>query len=44
VIENGEVHVFDAERGAFVPASESTHSGTGPYPPYIENDGQILVD
>jgi len=44
VIENGEVHVFDAVRGAFVPASESTHSGTGPYPPYIENDGQILVD
>ena len=44
VIENGEVHVFDAERGAFVPAAESTHSGTGPYPPYVENDGQILVD
>lgn len=44
VIENGEVHVFDAERGAFVPAAESLHSGTGPYPPYVENDGQILVD
>jgi carbonic anhydrase len=31
VIEDGEVHVFDVERGRFVPASESEHSGTGPY-------------
>lgn len=44
VIEDGEVHVFDAERGAFVPASQSSHSGTGPYQPYVEHDGQILSD
>ena len=33
VIEDGEVHVFDVQRGAFVPASTSEHSGTGPYRP-----------
>lgn len=42
VIEQGEVHVFDAARGAFVPASESDHSGTGPYLPYVEHDGQVI--
>ena len=42
VIEQGELHVFDAVRGAFVPASESDHSGTGPYLPYVEHDGQVL--
>lgn len=31
VIEDGEVHVFDVSTGRFLPASESTHSGTGPY-------------
>ncbi len=31
VIEEGEVHVFDVERGCFVPSSQSEHSGTGPY-------------
>lgn len=31
VIESGEVHVFDVDRGAFVPASTAEHSGTGPY-------------
>ncbi|MDZ5458874.1 carbonic anhydrase [Azohydromonas lata] len=31
VIEDGEVHVFDVRRGAFVPASRAEHSGTGPY-------------
>lgn len=31
VIEDGEVFVFDVQRGAFVSASESEHSGTGPY-------------
>ncbi len=41
VIEEGEVHVFDAQRGDFVPASRAEHSGTGPYPPYVEHDGQI---
>ena len=45
VIEQGEVHVFDAARGAFIPASQASHSGTGPYLPYVEHDGQqILVD
>jgi carbonic anhydrase len=31
VIEDGEVHVFDVQRGGFVPASEAEHAGTGPY-------------
>jgi carbonic anhydrase len=31
VIEEGEVHVFDVNTGGFVPASSSTHAGTGPY-------------
>ena len=45
VIEDGEVHVFDAEHGGFVPASQASTSGTGPYIPYVEHDGQqILVD
>jgi carbonic anhydrase len=38
VIEDGEVHVFDARDGAFVPASLASHSGTGPYQPYVEDD------
>ena len=44
VIEEGEVHVFDAEHGKFVPASVASHSGTGPYQPYVEHDGQIISD
>ncbi len=36
VIEDGEVHVFDVHHGRFVPASESAHSGTGPYKEFIE--------
>jgi carbonic anhydrase len=31
VIEDGEVHVFDVKSGAFIPASDASHSGTGPY-------------
>jgi len=31
VIEDGEVHVFDARSGSFMPASVSEHSGTGPF-------------
>ena len=31
VIEDGEVHVFDVKSGGFIPASQSAHSGTGPY-------------
>ncbi len=43
VIEEGEVHVFDAEQGKFVPASVASHSGTGPYQPYVEHDGQVIA-
>lgn len=34
VIEEGEVHVFDVREGGFVPATQSMHSGTGPYLSY----------
>jgi carbonic anhydrase len=36
VIEDGEVHVFDVQRGAFVAASHAEHAGTGPYHRYDE--------
>jgi carbonic anhydrase len=36
VIEDGEVHVFDVQRGAFVPASSAEHAGTGPYRDWSE--------
>ncbi len=42
VIEDGEIHIFDVQQGSFVSASQSAHSGTGPYQPYVENDGQIF--
>lgn len=42
VIEDGEVHVFDAQQGDFVAASVASNSGTGPYPPYVEHDGQVI--
>ena len=36
VIEAGQVHVFDAQQGAFVPAAEAGHSGNEPIlPPTI---------
>lgn len=44
VIEDGEVHVFDVATGGFVAASKAKSSGTGPYAPYVEHDGQVLVD
>ena len=44
VIEEGGVHVFDVRTGGFVAASQASNSGTGPYPPYVEHDGQVLVD
>jgi carbonic anhydrase len=44
VIEDGEIHVFDVKQGQFVPASLASHSGTGPYPPYVEHDGQVICD
>ncbi|ABE46473.1 carbonic anhydrase [Polaromonas sp. JS666] len=42
VIEDGEVHTFDVRQGNFVPASVASNSGTGPYQPYVERDGQIF--
>ena len=42
VIEDGEVHVFDVQQGNFVPAAIASNSGTGPYQPYVEHDGQIF--
>ncbi len=42
VIEDGEIHVFDAQSASFVPASLATNSGTGPYQPYVEHDGQVI--
>ncbi len=42
VIEDGEIHVFDAQRADFVPASLASNSGTGPYQPYVEYDGQMF--
>ena len=44
VIEEGEVHVFDVATGGFMAASKAKSSGTGPYAPYVEHDGQVLVD
>lgn len=44
VIEDGEVHVFDAHQGDFVAASLASSSGTGPYQPYVEHDGQVLTE
>jgi len=42
VIEEGEIHIFDAQRGDFVPASLADNSGTGPYRPHVEHDGRVL--
>jgi len=44
VIEAGEIHIFDVRQGNFVPASLASSSGTGPYQPYVEHDGQIISD
>ena len=44
VIEDGEIHVFDAEQGDFLPASLASNPGTGPYREYVEHNGQILSD
>jgi carbonic anhydrase len=43
VIEDGEIHVFDAQEGDFVPASLADNAGTGPYVPYVEDDGALLA-
>ncbi|MEI6299951.1 MAG: carbonic anhydrase [Betaproteobacteria bacterium] len=34
VLEDGEVHVFDVQRGAFIAASAADNAGTGPYHGY----------
>ena len=38
VIEDGEVHVFDIERGGFVPAGQADNAGTGPYVAHVHQD------
>ncbi|MDP3354306.1 MAG: carbonic anhydrase [Polaromonas sp.] len=42
VIEDGEIHIFDVRQGSFVPAAIASTSGTGPYQPSVEHDGQII--
>jgi carbonic anhydrase len=42
VIEEGEIYVFDVKTGQFVPASDSTHSGTGPYHEVDPDSGSIF--
>jgi carbonic anhydrase len=44
VIEDGEIHVFDAELGDFLPASRASNAGTGPYREWVEHDGQVLCE
>lgn len=44
VIEDGEVHVFDVASGEFVPASQSEHSGTGPYRMDPVDSGQSIFN
>ena len=41
VIEDGEVHVFDAVHGRFIPASDADNAGTGPYRPHDESPGDV---
>jgi len=36
IIEDGDIHVFDAQKGGFVSATMAQNSGTGPYPAYSE--------
>lgn len=38
VIEDGEIHVFDIQRGEFIPASKADNAGTGPYMPANVDD------
>jgi carbonic anhydrase len=38
VIEDGEIHVFDIQRGEFIPASKAENAGTGPYMPTYPDD------
>jgi carbonic anhydrase len=43
VIEDGEVHVFDVQQGAFIAASAAEHAGTGPYRRYDEPDRPAMT-
>lgn len=43
VMADGEILVFDVRQGEFIPASTASHSGTGPYQPYVEHDGQVIA-
>jgi carbonic anhydrase len=38
VIEDGDIHVFDAQKGGFVSAAHAQHSGTGPYRAYADDN------
>ncbi len=38
VIEDGEVHVFDVQRGGFIPAALADNPGTGPYLAHVQQD------
>ena len=44
VIEEGEVHVFDVAAGAFVPASQAEHAGTGPYADMEVGDAGVMFN
>jgi carbonic anhydrase len=45
VIEDGEVHVFDLQRGGFVPASLADNAGTGPYAKHeADNEGEATLN
>jgi carbonic anhydrase len=44
VIEDGEVHVFDVQRGGFVPASQADHAGTGPYRLGAGDSAEVALD
>ena len=41
-IEDGEIHVFDVWQKNSVSAATASNSGTEPYQPYVEHDGQII--
>jgi carbonic anhydrase len=44
VIEDGEVHVFDVKAGAFIPASNAEHAGTGPYAGYRDEPAHPAIE
>ena len=44
VIEDGEVHVFDLQRGGFIPASLADNAGTGPYRPHDPDELEDTLD